>query len=221
MLVVMRGLAFVVAAALVACGDDHTAATDGGTGAADAVDAVDAPTGAAPCWPDTLVVPRGQITLGTGYGEFEPMPDVLPLEYGSQDGFNLVAHARMTGFAPGDPHNILDPSNPRTRFRAFFADTNVPLDYHAGCPYRYGYVPSAGGGYEFARGLAVIFETCWRPQHLFGKRIRIEVEIEDSSGGYARDSKIVTVAPPPSGYPIEPDSPGCQHPLPRVGLADF
>ena len=209
----------MIAAALVACGDDHTAATDAGTdGAADAADGSMMP---APCWPDTLVVPKGSVTLGTGLLGFEPMPDVLPLEYGPQGGFDLPVNVRMFGFDPGDPHDIFAPSNPRTRVRAFFADTDVPLNYYAKCPFRYAYVPSAGGGYEFDGGLGVIFETCWTSYHVIGKRIRIEVEVKDSSGGYARDEKIVTAAAPDGFFPVEPPSPGCVHPLPRVGLEDF
>jgi hypothetical protein len=163
------------------------------------------------CWPDVTRVPHGSVSLGTGRDAFEPMPEVLPLEYGPQNGYDLMVNVRMTGFEPGDPVNILDPSNPRTRIRAFFADTNVPLDHLASCPTRTAYARSSTGDYELG-GTAVVFETCWRSDHLFGKQIRIELELMDDCGHYAADTKTVTAAPPTSGmYPIDQDTPGCMH----------
>src|SRR5690349_19261281 len=166
----------------------------------------------AECWPDLVHVPQGTVTLGTGRAAFEDMPEMLPLEYGTQGGFDLVANVRMTGFFPGNPENIVDPSNPRTRIRAFFDDTNVPLDAFSRCPTRTAYVPSSAGGYEFPAGVGVVFELCWRSDRLFGKRIRIELELMDDCGGYASAVKVVTAAPPTRpGYPIEDNTPGCVH----------
>lgn len=168
-----------------------------------------------PCWPATLGPPSGSAMLGTGRTAFEAMPDTLPLEYGSQDGYDLVANVRMSGFTPGNPRNILDPSNPRTRIRAFFADTNVPLNYYAYCPFRDAYVPTGAGDYQLAQGEPIIFETCWRSDHLIGARIRIDLELMDGNGNYVTDSKTVTAAAPMTPYPIEQDTPGCVH------VADF
>lgn len=166
----------------------------------------------AECWPDLVTFPQGTATLGTGRAAFEPMPDELPLEYGPQGGFDLVANARMTGFYPGNPNNLLDPNNPRTRIRAFFDDTNVPLDISARCGGRTAYLPSSTGGYEYPAGTSVVFEPCWRSDHLIGKRIRVELEIMDDCGGFATDTKIVTAVPPTNGmYPIEQGTPGCMH----------
>lgn len=140
------------------------------------------------------------------------MPAVLPLEYGTQDGYNLVAHVKMTGFTPGNASNILDPVNPRTRIRAFFADDNVPLNFYAKCPFRNAYVESPGGGYELVQGVAVIFETCWRSDNLIGRPIRIELELLDDAGGYTTDVKTVIAGEPEGFYPIDQGSPGCVHP---------
>src|ERR1041384_5042298 len=85
------------------------------------------------CWPETAHRPQGSVVLGTGREAFEPMPEVLALEYGTQDGYDVAANVRMSGFAPGNPKNVLDPSNPRTRIRAFFADSDVPLNINAVC----------------------------------------------------------------------------------------
>lgn len=163
------------------------------------------------CWPDVTRVPHGSVSLGTGRDAFEPMPDVLPLEYGPQNGYDFMVNVRMTGFDPGNPDEILDPSNPRTRIRAFFADTNVPLAFSANCPTRTAYARSSTGDYELG-GTAVVFETCWRSDRLFGKQIRIELELLDDCGHYASDTKTVTAAPPTNGmYPIDQGTPGCMH----------
>jgi hypothetical protein len=198
----MRSFAIITAAALLGCGDDPATTPD-------APPEIDAPPG--PCWPDGARTPRGTGVLGTGRNGFEPMPDMLPLEYGAQDGFMLIAHVRMTGFMPGNPADILDPSNPRTRIHAYFDETNVPLNFYAHCPFRNPYVPS-GGEYHLIEAAPVIFETCWRSEHLFGKRIRIEMELLDGDGvGYATDTKIVTAAPPIGFHPIDMGTPGCVH----------
>lgn len=162
-----------------------------------------------PCWPELTQTPHGSAVLGTGRDGFETMPDTLPLEYGAQDGYMLIANVRMSGFAPGNPQDVLDPGNPRTRIRAYFDDTNVPLNYYANCPFRTAYVPD-GAEHRLVEAAPIIFETCWRSVHLFGKRIRVEVEILDGNGGYATDVKVVTAAPPTGPY-VEDTGPGCIH----------
>ncbi len=195
----MRIIVIASAAAVVAlagCGDSPASPPD-------------AP---GPCWPDMVGPAKGSATLGTGRAAFEPMPETLPLEYGAQAGFDLVANVRMTGLDPGDPSGgVLEPTNPRTRIRAFFADTNTPLNYYATCPFRSAYVAADAGGYQLAAGVAVVFETCWRSDHLVGKRIRLDLELEDDTGGYTADSKTVTATAPTADYPVEQDTPGCVH----------
>lgn len=168
------------------------------------------------CWPDIPRFPQGSVQLGTGlngYAGWKPMPDVLPLEYGTQDGYNLVAHVRMTGFPPGDPDNVFDPGNPRTRILAYFDDTNVPLNVAAECAFRLGYVPTGTGEFEMVSAVPVIFDTCWRSDNLIGRPLRIELEMLDSSGGYTTDTKVVTAAAPVGFYPDqEMNSPGCVPP---------
>lgn len=193
------------AAALVGCGDGGGGGPDGGSDAD--IDAAGPP---GECWPAAPRIPQGSVTLGTGRDGFETMPAVLPLEYGAQDGFMLIANVRMTGFAPGNAQNILDPANPRTRIRAFFVEGDVPLNFYAKCPFRTAYVPS-GGSYQLIEAAPVIFETCWRSDRLFGKQIRVELEIQDGNGGYATDVKVVTAAPPIGFHPIDTNSPGCEH----------
>jgi hypothetical protein len=165
------------------------------------------------CWPDPAHKAQGSVTLGTGRAAFEAMPDTLTLEYGPQGGYDVVANVRMSGFDPGNLDMLLDPGNPRTRIRAFFADSNIPLNFGAVCPFRQAYKPSSGGDfdYEFPEGVPVIFETCWRSNHLIGARIRLELELMDDCGGYATDVKTVTLAAPTGPYPMEDNAPGCMH----------
>ncbi len=175
-----------------------------------------------PCWVDEVRVSTGTATLGTGDGRFEPMPEMLPLQHGTQGGYNLVVNVRMGRLAPGNPDNPLDPGNPRTRVHAFFTDTNVPLTLDSHCPFRTAYVPSAGGDYELSQGIPLLFDNCWRANDLSGRRIRLELELVDATGGYATAVATVTAAAPTGSYPSEPepDAPGCQHahaPPPALG----
>jgi len=204
----MRSAAHVLVVALLGsgCGDDVSISPD-----ADVPVELDANIPPGPCWPDVARIPRGSATLGTGRDGFETMPDELPLEYGSQDGFMLIANVRMTGFPPGNAQNILDPANPRTRIHAYFDETNVPLNFYAHCPFRNAYVP-AGSEYQLVEAAPIIFETCWRSEHLFGKRIRIELELLTDDGAYTTDVKVVTAVAPTSLHPIDQGQPGCIHP---------
>ncbi len=202
----MRVLAIITAAALAGvmgagCGEDPAGTPDG-------MPEPDGPPG--PCWPDQPPPPQGgTAVLGTGRDGFEPMPDELPLEYGAQDGFMLITNVRMSGFVPGNPQDVLDPKNPRTRVRAYFDDTNEPLNYYITCPFRTAYVPD-GAEYRLIEAVPIVFETCWRSVHLFDRKVRIELEVLDGTGAYATDVKVVT-AVRPTGFYVEDTGPGCIH----------
>jgi hypothetical protein len=165
-----------------------------------------------PCWPTEGLQPRGTIEPGIG-DQYQPMPDEVPLFYGAQGGFGMRVHARMTGLVPGNPSDILDPSNPRTRFRTFFVDTGLPTNEGGLCPFRHAYVPDGNGGYVVQTGLALVFNTCWGSQGLIGNPIRVELEIIDADGGYARTEKIVSpIAPTEDGWPDTPNHEPCPPP---------
>lgn len=201
----MKLIALAAMTAIAGCG--------GGAASPDASAICTARADPLQCWPDPAHKPQGSVTLGTGRAAFEAMPDAIPLEYGPQGGFDVVANVRMSGFDPGNLDMLLDPGNPRTRIRAFFADSNIPLNFFAVCPFRQAYRPSQSGDYdyEFPEGVPVIFETCWRSDNLIGRRIRIELELIDDCGGYVSDVKTVTLMPPTDPFPMEHDSPGCMH----------
>jgi hypothetical protein len=202
-----KKLTTVLVLLLGACGQ-------GGGGAGDAaVD--DAPTDAprGPCWSTDGSQPRGTITLGTGQTTFMPMPDQQPLEYGPQGGFDIQVNAQMTGLLPGNPANILDPDNPRTRFRVFFVDTGESINRGV-CPFRLAYVPAATPGtYVLQVGTAVQYEVCYGSQGIFGRQVKVVLEILDSDGGYATTEKIVTpIQPVEANWPDQPNGVPCPPP---------
>jgi hypothetical protein len=197
---------------VIACGNG-----DGpGTATPDAYDEGDAYVLPSICWPEAATTPHGSLVLGLPKPPFEDLPTEIPLVWGLQDGFMFLVQVKMKGIAPGDPAN-LDVRNPHTRVRAFFDDTDVPLNRYGSCSYRVGYVESSDDSYVAAapptgsaQDVPVVFETCWRSDRLIGQRIRLEAEIRDASGElYASDTRVVTALEPEAPYIIDHDSPAC------------
>ena len=193
----------VVAAVLAACD----------AGAGETPDAVDETGPDAPsysCWPPIELVARGTAELGTGDNTFEPIGEELELP-GGQGGFYLPLRMRMTGLTPGKPSDILFAGNPFTRVRAYLVDTGIPLSSSQRCGARFGYGPV---DQAFETQVFPNLDACWRHDQLFGQRVRIELEVSDSTGSLATDTKTVTLVAPP-GYvdpPIGEEAPGCEAP---------
>jgi hypothetical protein len=185
---------------VVAMGCHHTPSMvigDGGPGGDAPVDG----THSGPCWPMDATTPGGSVELGTGFDTFEPMPDQIALEYGPQGGFDIPARSRMTGMAPGDPSNVLDPKNPRTRIRSFFVDTGAP-NTNGTCGGRFGYVADTtpSGSYDMPYYVQVEWDTSLLAADLFGKQFLVVLEVIDGNGLYAIDQKTVTALPPPNWF---------------------
>jgi len=160
--------------------------------------------------------PRGTIELGTGVepSNYLKMPSQKPLEYGSQGGFDIQVNAKMTGLQPGNPSDILDPTNPRTRFHVEFADTGVAINRGV-CPNRLAYVPVGNGEFVLQMGTAILYEVCYGSQTILNRDLKVTLEIMDSDNGYAMVEQIVTpVAPVDPGWPDAPDSQPCPPPSP-------
>lgn len=189
---IARGFALATIVTAVACG--------GSAAAPDANDApIDAPPG--PCWPIDGTTPRGTIQLGADdEGAFVPMPDELHVIFGPQGGFHMPVHARATSIAPGNPADIFDPGNPRTRFLASFAATGERITL-SDCGIRLGYKPANGSAYDLVYGHAVLFDVLLSESQVFDQQVRIVLEIIDSSGGYAKDEKVITTRAP-VGWPM-------------------
>ncbi|MBA3457787.1 MAG: hypothetical protein H0T42_32190 [Deltaproteobacteria bacterium] len=150
---------------------------------------------AGPCWPLDNRIERGSVVLGMGPGPFSSMPDEVPLVYGEQGGFHFEVHSRMTGLRPGNPADLLDPANPRTKFTTTFLDTGKPINAGV-CAHRLAYIPSGAETFDLGASTISIFETCYRGPDVFGVKFRLIVEVIDSDGGYAKDERIVTALPP-------------------------
>ena len=153
------------------------------------------------CWVDGTT-PRGVVELGTGTASFEPLPDPLPLEYFVTGGWGIPVNVKMSGLEPGNPDDILDPLNPRTRVLAFFADTKIPLSY-AHCPNPFGYVSQGDGTFTWPFGADVDIKLCWDAAHLIGAQVQIDVDVVDHDGYVAHKSTTVTLGAPPGYYPME------------------
>src|SRR5262245_29863397 len=128
--------AALAAVGLLACGDNAPSGGDGDDDSGDTslpdASVCRAPTWDAgpsgPCWMDTDHHDQGAITAGTGRRLYQEMPEQLPLVYGSQDGFNLLLNAQMSGLDPGCAPQVLNAFNPHTRFSAYFVDTGDPIN---------------------------------------------------------------------------------------------
>lgn len=163
------------------------AACDGGE------HAPDGPPG--PCWP-VESTPGGQVALGTGDVIFEPMPAVLQISRsaGQSDPF-LQIHARMRGMPPGDPDDIFEPTNPRTKATAAIDEVGLMLG--SPCPARFGYIAaSEPGAFDMIYSYRLGFGT-FPIDQAFGKQARITLEVVGANGLSARDEKLVTLMAPP------------------------
>lgn len=154
-----------------------------------------------PCWPIDTATPGGTVELGTGYSAYAVMPDELPMVYGVQGGYHFEVRARINGLDPGDPLEITKPANPRSLFRAWFHENNDALDgvpiNTALCPNRLGYVPASDGvGHTSPNYLELRFDLEYQDAQIFNKKFRVQIEIIDSAGHYAKDEKIVIARPP-------------------------
>jgi len=132
------------------------------------------------------------VELGTGSIDFEPVTDEQDLELhaGPQGGHHFIVHARAQGLVPGDPSQPGQTGNPSTLFEVFDGDgAKIDADFP---PYRLGYKDDGNGWFELPSGriLQVLEEVV--PQ-LYGSRVRITVQVEDTLGASGRDERWVHV----------------------------
>jgi hypothetical protein len=155
-------------------------------------DAAIAPLDAAPCWFDTYTL-GGTVELGTGdvQAAFTPMPDSVPIIPTPQLGYAIMVDAQMTGMIPGNVNDLLDPSNPRTRFQAFFVDTGAQAT-SGHCGIRLAYRSSNGTDFELPEVTTLPFAIGVTESELVGRQLRVVVEIIDAASTYARDEKVIT-----------------------------
>jgi hypothetical protein len=123
------------------------------------------------------------------------MPDQVNLNFGEQGGFHVLGRSRILGLDPGDPADLLKPTNPRTRLWAFL-DDGKPAYGYGSCAIRQGYAPDAAGGFVLPNSFQIRFYECMALMDLFNHQFRLRAEVIDSTGGYAVTEKTVTVLPP-------------------------
>jgi len=184
---------------LVGCHGGHSAIVD-----ADGDPDGKPPIDAGACWPVDLTSTKGQIELGTGDDAFIAMPDEINIVYGSQGGFHIPARGRIQGLDPGDPVNVINPSNPRSWFRSYYVDGAQAgeLTYPSSqCPFRLGYTPDPdlAGAYVNPTSIEVRFADGLGPADLFDKQFRVVVSVIDSTYGIATAEKVV-IARAPIGW---------------------
>lgn len=149
-----------------------------------------------PCWP-LDAMPGGQVEIGTGEFDFEPLGDMLPIVTSSAQSDPFVrVHARIRGMPPGNPDNLFDPRNPRTKARLEVEGIDMPVTVD--CPASIGYVAAPEpGAFDLKHSLSVGFG--FMPIEPFiNKQTRVVVEVVGSNGLSARAEKLVTLvmAPP-------------------------
>jgi hypothetical protein len=199
-----RSRIWLVYVAALACGESHFKNKDGGV----ITDGSGSASDAGACWPIGKTTPNGTQQLGIGTGDFIPMPDEVNLEYGTQGGFDVPTRGLITGLNPGDPTNVLDPSNPKSEYHAYLMNGQLAYD-NGPCPTTLGYIPNpAGEGYLSPSTFQARFFECMGPAQLFYKQFMVQGQVIDSTGGYAMAEKVVTVLPP-VGWPDAgvPDAP--------------
>ncbi|HWN68011.1 MAG TPA: hypothetical protein VNM90_10260 [Haliangium sp.] len=146
--------------------------------------------------------PVAMAELGTGMFDFERLADgqVLDLISGPQGGFHFVVHARMRGLTPGDPRQPGLPENPTTIFRAL-DENGVRVDVPELRQLGYAPDPQVGGWYALPSGRILLIDNL-RARTLYGRRVTIELQLQDSAGRMAGDTvRITAVAFPPDAGP--------------------
>lgn len=188
----------IIAVCAMGCNDPKAPIVDAGMqDGDDAAPDIDAPRG--PCWPVDNTTPGGTILLGTGEDAYQPMQDETELVYGPQGGFHVVVNSRISGLSPGNPNDVLDPINPRTRFRAFFVDTGEPINPTT-CPIRIGYMASPeSGSFDLAIASAILYQVGLPEDMIFDRQLRVVVEIIDGEMHYATAEKLV-IPRKPAGW---------------------
>jgi hypothetical protein len=146
-----------------------------------------------PCWDTTGTTPAGSVEIGTGEGDFEPLPASLPFFPGTQDGVFLRVRSRMRGLSPGDPSSTRDPANPKTYFSAVLFDGTV---VKADCPITAGYRPAEGDVFDLGREFFIEFLPRSLAEMAYDTDVTVILEVIDNERRYARAEAVVFASAP-------------------------
>jgi hypothetical protein len=151
----------------------------------------DPPVDAGPCWP-LNATPGGEVEIGTGDIDFEPLSDTLEIisSPAQSDPF-VEIHSRIRGLPPGDPDDILSTANPKTKINLVIESLGLTLGVD--CPANFGYVAATEpGAFDMVHSLHVGFG--FMPiDDVPGKQGRITIEVVGSNRRYAKAEKLVTL----------------------------
>lgn len=163
----------------------------------------EAPVGpdAGPCWPEILPdessqgarVNLGYVTSGPGGNSTVPLESgsLLALEAGPQGGFHLRFDVQVSGIITGDPTNIRDSQNPRTRLSAYSTE-GTDLDGIT-CPTRLAYAPAPSGDLILPRPYTLVIDE-YQLDAVYGHNIVVAAEVLDADGTYVREEYSVSIA---------------------------
>lgn len=142
--------------------------------------------------PDSAVTPADAwVELGTGttgFQEVDPESQQV-LVAGPQGGHHFILSARMHGLEPGDPTNPGTVYNPATRF-SVWSESGDQLDIDPPA-YHLGYEEVEDGVYALPGG-HIIQVREEEVAALYGGRVKLRVEIEDTNGAKVSDERWVT-----------------------------
>jgi hypothetical protein len=187
------------------CGGDDAGTPPAGDAGAQLCPEKDA-DGAENCFPIDESRPEGTVELGTGYDEWRPMESEEHLYFGIQGGFHFLVNARLRGLDPGTFPRAWSECNAKTRIQGYFVDNGNPINVGETCPFLFGYSPVGNDEYALTAGIELQFDTCLKDRDLFGRPVRIVLEIIDPQGRYAKDETVVTGLAPEGWHDAGPTS---------------
>jgi hypothetical protein len=154
--------------------------------------------GPPPLDPDAMSIPGGEVELGTGALEFEPLVNEqeLGLVAGPQGGYHFIVHARIRDMVPGDPNEPV--TTPSTRFYVY-TEAGEQIDMMTPA-YRIAYDDTGDGWFALPGGRTCRVENASVPA-IYGQRVRIRVVVRDEQGHTAQDERWVLVFDQCERYP--------------------
>jgi hypothetical protein len=151
----------------------------------------------------------GAFRIGIGYAPLQENEELSVYE-GGQGGHHFFLHARIRGMSPGDPDQPLE-TKPATWFSLYREDgTDFTV---AECVYPLAYEMNEAGDWVLPYSPIVQF-TGGQVPGIYGKRVRVKVEVMDGEGRYATDEEWVVAVP------FEEVDAGVPDPAPDAGVSD-
>jgi hypothetical protein len=151
----------------------------------------------------------GAFRYGVGYAQLQENQELI-VYAGSQGGFHFFLQARIRGMSPGDQEQPIE-TQPATWFTMYLEDgTDITLSE---CVFPLAYEKNEGGDWVLPYSPIVPLAGGQVPG-IYGKRVRIKVEVLDGEGRYATDEEWIVPVP------YEEADAGVPDPAPDAGVPD-